>query len=395
MGAPAPTFIPSPFAIASGQVNFPIPATPPPAPPNAASWSGGFPAITMQTEISGGLPPNGQDFNGILLTLTSHTYAAQAGQPYGFSASFAGVIAGYNAGAILGMADGSGLWMSITGGNITDPDNDGTAAGWVPGISYGITTLPGLTGGSVTLAPSKSRKPVIRLQGALVGNLTVILPAQVQQWLIVNSTTGGFTTTVKTAAGTGLLIPQGGPASPTGVWCDGVNIYQTQAPLAAAIDQAATPLTILQRDNTGRGFLTRLNQSSAPENPTIGYVGVMNTGVDGFLRWISLANFKAQINPSSIAANGWRQNPDGTIEQWGSFTKQASAQGHVVAFPRAFPANCFVVNISWSGGISYNSSAWAQVLGPISLTQFQVNSDDYGTGSPDPVVTVYWRAFGR
>ncbi|MBM6441850.1 hypothetical protein JNW93_14650, partial [Lacticaseibacillus rhamnosus] len=70
MGAPAPAFIPEPFAKAAAGANitFPIPDTAPPSPINAASWHLGFPPVTMQTEVSGGEPPLGQDFNGILYT---------------------------------------------------------------------------------------------------------------------------------------------------------------------------------------------------------------------------------------------------------------------------------------------------------------------------------------
>lgn len=353
MGVPTPTFIPEPFANAAGGTNrnFPIPDAPPGSPANAASWSQGFPSITMQPEISGGLPPLGQDFNGVLYTLTQHTYAQQAGQPYGFNASFVVSIAGYAAGAMLGMGDGTGTWLNTTAGNTTNPDVDASAAGWVPGISYGIATLTGLTGGTVSVKPSKSRRCIIELFGTLTSNLIVNLPNTIQEWLIVNNTTGAFSTTVQTAGGTGVTVPQGGPTGPTGVWGDGTNIYPTVAPLSVSIAQAATPLTLLQRDNTGQGFLTRLNQSSALETPTIGSVFVQNTAADGYLRKISLANFLSQIF-SVVNGSSGSITLGPIIIKWGPFTLPSG--GSVTTnFNAPFPTGCYAVVPTQGQSASY------------------------------------------
>lgn len=345
-GAPTPEFIPSPFAVGSANINYPIPATPPGSPVNAASWAQGFPAITMQTEVSGGKPPLGQDFNGILYTLTQHIYALQAGQPYPYDASFSSIISGYSLGALLAMADGTGLWLNGTGGNITNPDSDGAAVGWLPGISYGIAQVTGLTTGNTTVPLSKSKKPIIQIAGALTGNVNLILPNTNQQWLIVNTCTGAHTVTAKTAAGTGIVIPAGGFAQPTGVYGDGTNIYSTQSPLSVPIAIPPTASTLVERDNTGQIFTTRLSQSSSPtENPAIGAIAVMSNALDGFLRWDSLSNFVTQFfaqNPSqSKTAVGWLTLPGGLLLNWG-YTQGAASGGLLspgpiaVTFGKAF-----------------------------------------------------------
>jgi hypothetical protein len=107
-----------------------------------------------------------------------------------------------------------------------------------------------------------------------------------------------------------------------------------------------------------------------------------------------LATTQFVIPGSSVSANGFRRLPDNGLEQWGSFTKVANQQGHAVTFPTNFTSSCFGVWISSTGGLAFNSSSWTQVLGPISNSGFQVNSDDFGTGTPNPTVTVYWRAEG-
>ena len=46
-----------------------IPETPSPSEPQLASYRQGFPVITTIPLVAGGLPPEGQDFNGIFLYL--------------------------------------------------------------------------------------------------------------------------------------------------------------------------------------------------------------------------------------------------------------------------------------------------------------------------------------
>jgi hypothetical protein len=290
-------FLPQPFATNAGApYKNSIPDTGGVGP--EATWNLGFPPITMQEEVSGGLPPLGQDFNGILYALSTHIFAQQAGQLYRFSSAVSTAIGGYPLGTALESTDGTTVWFNILAANTNDPDAEG--AGWVPMFNYGFTTKTGLTGGIVTLTRAESRRGVIVLSGALASNLQIVLPTTLQNWLIANLTTGAFATTVRTAAQpVGVSVPQGGYAAPVGVYSDGTNINPTVAPLGIPIDQAATPLTIAQRTNAGYLLATYFNQSSALEAPTIGAVFVQNVAADGFLRKISLANFLTQIFASA------------------------------------------------------------------------------------------------
>src|ERR1700741_2392206 len=174
-GQPTPPLIQEAFAKNAGApfIQNPIPLTTPD--PERASFDQGFPPQTMQPVLAGGTPPFGQDFNGILYMISSHTAAQQAGQPYVYNATLSAAMGGYAVGTILGMADGTGLWINTLAGNTTDPDG-GSAANWMPVFSRGFTTLSGLTGGVVTPTPAQYRRGVIVLTGALAGNLQVVLP---------------------------------------------------------------------------------------------------------------------------------------------------------------------------------------------------------------------------
>lgn len=298
MAAPTPPFIPEAFAKnADPSRRNVIPDTT--VNPQRASWSLGFPPQVMTPIVAGGKPMLGPDMNGTLYMLSSHTFYQQSGQAYRWNADVVSAIAGYAAGTVLGSTDGVTLWFNLVAGNATDPD-DVAAAGWVPMYSYGVTLMPPTTGGVVTLTAAQATKNVIVLSGALIANLQVVLPNSLRRWLIVNNTSGSFVTTVKTAAGAGVAVPQGGYAAPTEVYSDGTNIYNVVAPITIPTDVAPTPNTIALRSNNGYIYASYFNQSSAPENFTISEVfASMNS--DGFLRKINRANFAANFLLSQFA----------------------------------------------------------------------------------------------
>jgi hypothetical protein len=318
-GAPLPPVIPEPFANAAtagsapGNKTAPFPDTV--ANTQQASWRNGFQAITMQPVVAGGKPPLGQDVNGVLFVTTAHDFFLQSGQRWPFNAAVAAAIGGYAVGAQVMSTDGLTVWQNLTDGNTTDPDS-GSAAGWIGISSYGFLTVTS-TGGNVTVPNNAAGKPMIIVQGALASNLAVILPAQQRQWLVINNTTGGFTTTVRTAGGTGVLIPPGGFSNPVGVYGDGTNIYPT-VPASSLIPASIspTPLTLLERDGSGYGYAAYFNQSSPVENPPVGSVFVQNTSGDGFFRKASLAYLESvmalqsiggQIQPSQIVSSAVTQ----------------------------------------------------------------------------------------
>jgi hypothetical protein len=319
----------------AGFITNPMPETQPPT-VNGASIQLGFPPKTMQNELAGGLPPLGQDMNGFLFLISSHTLYMETGQTYKFDSDISTAIGGYPQGTILGMADGTGLWLSIgVAPNTTDPDG-ASPSGWQPIVSYGIVIVP-VTGGTVNVTPAQSRKGVILLNGTLISNLTVNLPNSIQEWLIVNQTTGSFTTTVKTAAGgsQGVTVPQGGLAAPVGVYCVGDNnIYPTVAPLGIPIDQNPTPLTIVERTNAGYVLATYFNTNAPVDNLTAARVFTENG--DGFIRKNTLTNFEAQMLLQGIGGqvtNG--QVPFSVVSQWAAALFSSPAFTGVPTAPTA------------------------------------------------------------
>lgn len=459
MTAPAyPPVLREPIAAdaAGGNITNPMPESP--TGTNAASIEQGFPPVTMTSELAGGKPPLGQDMNGFLFLLSSHLVYAQSGLPYLFDTDVATALGGYPIGAIVGMNDGTGIWINEVANNSNAPDGSPPGlggSGWMPLANLGGVVVPGLTGGTVTLNAAQSKKPFIVLQGTLTSNLTVVLPNTPLQWLIINSTSGAFATTVvNVAGGSSVAIPQGGLSSPTGVYTLGSgSVFPTVAPLSIPISQGPDPSTIAERTNTGWLLATYFNQNSGYENATtIGAVFVENSAADGFLRKVQLASFEAQlllqnisgalvnaqvpygvvqqwattffanaaltgvstaptaalgaatsqiastafVNPGSgVTGNGsYRKNPDGSIDQWGSFTFTANGGTVARSFPIAFPTAVESVVIGAPvavSGLGGAGSYQADQPAAPTLAGFQYRS----VSSANPAITVHWEAKGR
>lgn len=344
MGAPTPQTLLEAIGNAAsngtspGDKTFPMPDAP--TGTNAASIQGGFPAITMESELSGGEPPLGQDVTGFLFLVSSHTLWVECGQLYQFSSPLAAAIGGYLEGTILGMADGTGAWICTAGPNSANPDTGG--AGWSPINTYGVGTVP-VTGGVVVPDTDQVKYPVMVLTGILASNLIIQLPQVIQEWLIVNNTTnagsGTFTTTVQTAAAgsQGVVVPQGGFGAPTGVYSVGDgNIYPSFAPLAVPISQAPTPLTLVERNNAGVVLATYFNMNGGVDNGSV--VNVVTSQGDGTLRQNALSNFESQLLLQGFGGqlvNG--QVPFSVIAQWATSLFASAALTGVPTAPTAAP----------------------------------------------------------
>lgn len=97
--------------------------------PGAASFTDGFPPLTMTPLAAGGVPPYGADFNGILNFLSAAARWQQAGGAYPYDAAFSAAIGGYPQGAMLKKSLGAGYWLNLAENNTTNPDSGG--ANWI------------------------------------------------------------------------------------------------------------------------------------------------------------------------------------------------------------------------------------------------------------------------
>lgn len=107
-----------------------IPDYPNPTDPNAASWEQGFPYVTTIPLAAGGLPPQGQDFNGVLRDITQHIVHQNKGGMYKFNDIIVSA-GGYPKGSILLSDDGLTLYVSVIDENKVNFNTGEYSGSWI------------------------------------------------------------------------------------------------------------------------------------------------------------------------------------------------------------------------------------------------------------------------
>lgn len=169
-------------------------------------------------------------------------------------------------------------------------------------------------GANVTLTAVEARYPIITLTGALTANINVIVPATSRQWIFFNSTSGAYTVTVKTAAGTGAAVTQG---TASGVICDGANARLVGSVPPDATESLKGILALATQALTD----ARADDFTAVTPKKLGNGFNRSFGVNGYL-----------VLPSWLG--GW-------IIQWGALPSGQS----VLSFPLAFPNNALFITL--------------------------------------------------
>lgn len=111
----------------------------------AASLTDGFPPLNFLPVGSGGVPPFGQDMNGILNQITLWSQWQGAGGLVVYDSALSTAIGGYPEGAILASTTAGLIWLNTVDDNTANPDTTGT--GWV-----GIPNIPNAQAGKYNFA---------------------------------------------------------------------------------------------------------------------------------------------------------------------------------------------------------------------------------------------------
>jgi hypothetical protein len=133
-------------------------------------------------------------------------------------------------------------------------------------VSISLTGQPS----PYTLSGTNLNRIAYQFSGVLTANMQIIVPNTIQQYWVRNTTTGSYTLTVKTAAGTGISVVQNGAAI---LYCDGTNVVEADTnnlstPIAIAqggtgATTAGTALINLGGTSLGIGIFTAVNAAVA------------------------------------------------------------------------------------------------------------------------------------
>jgi hypothetical protein len=167
---------------------------------------------------------------------------------------------------------------------------DYLSVGYGQGTNFAFSALSyAVTSGTYTLTANEASNTIQEFTGTLSGSVTIVYPPVVNLYVISNQTlAGGNSLTVKTATGTGVVVP---PSSQVTVICDGVDFFN-----ANTTQIGATAISLI---------------SGSAASPAINFIAQTNTGM--FYNINSVAFSVIGTQRLSVTVNGIVVNGTGTF----------------------------------------------------------------------------------
>ncbi len=147
----------------------------------AASLTDGFPPDTFIPVSAGGVPPFGEDFNGLLNQITAWCRWQAAGGPVAYNSAFSTAVGGYPLGAVLKSTVAGLFWISTAENNTVDPDA-GPSADWTAAVLQRATVAQIKAGTSDTtvITPKGLRDSMTTVFG--VNGSRIHPDGYIEQW---------------------------------------------------------------------------------------------------------------------------------------------------------------------------------------------------------------------
>lgn len=233
-------------------------------------------------------------------------------------------------------------------------------------FAFDYTTIA-VTGGTYTLTGSELNRIAYKFNGALVSNVTIVVPATVQQYWVNNATTNAFTLGLQASGSSATtLVTQGETAI---LYCDGTDIISatTSSPFAGILpvlqggtgaNNAPSARTNLGATGIGSALFTAATSASARSTISAAASGANSdiTSLTGLTTPLTVA----QGGTGSTTAGGARTNLG------------AAASG----------SNADITALTNAAGIQIGApTAGAQGAGTINATGLFINGVGVGTGS--------------
>jgi hypothetical protein len=203
----------------------------------------------------------------------------------------------------------NGTWGDVVNNNITSMVEQAIA---------GLATINTWTTASHTLTTAngttdEARCAILQCSGAPGAAATVICPTASKIYIIKNSVTGGYAVTLKTSAGTGISVPNGGTAL---LYCDGTNVVSGGGLNGDVVGPASATDTAVATFDGVTGKLIKNNASvtiaanvitalgfSGPLNGTVGATTPNTAAVTTLSATGAITSTLATGNPPLVVAS--------------------------------------------------------------------------------------------
>jgi hypothetical protein len=276
-------------------------------------------------------------------------------------------------------------------------------------VSVAATGSGDLTLSTSNASTDEARRQIITLSGTITGNRSIIVPTASKTYVFRNNTTPSdpsYTITVKTASGTGTVLPASGFAF---VICDGVNCYAVSDPnkldltggaitgqIAVSVSTSVSASAALTITQSGAGaaiylvsgqFGLKTDQPAADIHVSaggiiaddIGAIGVSST----FTVWVSSSASGARAVFSGVSAP---TNPGGVAIYGGSTTTPGillSGASNAVGINTASPAYTLDVdgNARITGALTLGSAVMPVPDGTVPVYNIIRSWGTFGDGN--------------
>jgi hypothetical protein len=205
-----------------------------------------------------------------------------------------------------------------------------------------------INSGDVTLSAAQARCRFISLTGTLTGNRNLIVPNN-GEWVIYNGTSGAFSVTVKTSAGTGEVVAQGTNKI---FWADGTNCVGLTTGGAASIDLG--DLGDVDTSGVSDGEVLAYNNSSGLWEPTT--AGASPVGKQTI--WIPASAMTTRTTNGASA--GTNESTTNKVMQ-SSYDFDQTTQEFVqfnIAFPKSWDESTVTAQFFWTGSAGSGAVVW-------------------------------------
>lgn len=250
---------------------------------------------------------------------------------------------------------GSGLhpndWGSQTNTNLTKVEN----------AIAGVSSFS-VTGSPLTLTDDQARPAVLSFSGTLVANQVVTVPARTKLWVVVNATSGAFTLSLKTAAGSPVVVAQSATVIHL-FYCDGTNIYDVSSDGLPVL----TTNTVLA--NLGAGTVAAtldqfkvaaaLDATASPPFAQPQVVGAAGTARSVVFRTTTAAG------PPPVYSTRWTVGADSTAE--GGSNAGSDFQACALADDGTTTLGCWLKVTRATGALTATGGPWT-INGPVTIT---------------------------